>query len=84
MTKIDENNRNQTCELFLIFKAPNTKDKGKRQQHEKTKNSSCLGRDSCTAPSSALTTQRTPAWHLLGINFTLTELFLLMKMNSSL
>lgn len=37
MTKIDGNNRNQTCELFLIFKAPNTKDKGKWQQHEKTK-----------------------------------------------
>lgn len=87
MTKIDGNNRNLTCELFLIFKAPNTKDKGKRQQHEKTKQKQTVRVWEGTraqAPSSAPTTQRTPAWHLLGTNFTLTELFLLMKMNSSL
>lgn len=81
MTKIDENNRNQTCELFLIFKAPNIKDKGKRQQHKKKKIQKTIHVWEGTraqAPSSALTTQRTPAWHLLGNNFTL------MKMNSSL
>lgn len=80
MTKIDGNNRNQTCELFLIFKAPNTKDKGKRQQHEKTKQKQRVRVWEGTRAQA----QRTPAWHLLGTNFTLTELFLLMTMNSSL